>query len=203
MWLLTRGQHRRGLLKVLPMMRLILIAAVIAFGIVANNTNADTDSELRRATEAFYRVYLEVHPSGVPHSRTRLKFVPVISRTLEQMLERAEAAERHYAKVTKRQVPPLVEGDIFTSLFEGAQAFALERCERGTATTTCTVALRYGAAGDKNSSAWTDKVYLVRHNGRWLVDDIEFGGQWQFMHKGHLRDLLRKIIRDGNDALPK
>ena len=185
------------------MIRKLIFVFWAAFGVVGNSLGADTDAELRHATAAFYRVYLEVHPSGVPHSRARIKFVPVISRTLEQLLEHAEAAERHYAKVTKRQVPPLVEGDIFTSLFEGAQAYALGRCDRGAAATTCTVALRYGAAGDKNSTNWTDKVYLVRHNGRWLVDDIEFGGNWQFMHKGHLRDLLRKIIRDGNNELPK
>ena len=178
-------------------------AIVIAFSLCGNIACADTDAELRKATAAFYRVYLEVRPSGVPHSGTRVKFVPVISRTLEQLLAHAEAAERHYAKVTKRQVPPLAEGDIFTSLFEGAQAYALERCERGTAATTCTVALRHGPPGEKNTVNWADKVYLVRYNGRWLVDDIEFGGNWQFMHKGHLRDLLRRIIRDGNNELPK
>jgi hypothetical protein len=184
-------------------MKRVCIAAVIAFSMCGNIACAETDAELRHATAAFYRVYLEVRPSGVPHSRARVKFVPVISRTLEQLLDHAEAAERHYAKVTKRQVPPLVEGDIFTSLFEGAQAYALERCERSTAATTCTVTLRHGPPGEKTTVTWADKVYLVRHNGRWLVDDIEFGGNWQFMHKGHLRDLLRRIIRDGNNELPK
>jgi hypothetical protein len=43
----------------------------------------------------------------------------------------------------------------------------------------------------------------VRFNGRWVVDDIEFGGNWQFMHKGHLRELLRRIIHNGNNELPK
>jgi hypothetical protein len=177
--------------------------ALAAVGVCAGGARADTDTQLQRATAAFYRVYLETRPSGVPHTKARLKFVPVISRSLDQLLERAEAAERHYAKVTKRQVPPLAEGDLFTSLFEGAQAFTLQRCERSTLATTCTVALRYGAAGNKTATEWTDKVYLVRYNGRWVVDDIEFGGNWQFMHKGHLRELLRRIIRDGNDALPK
>ena len=176
---------------------------MIAFMFPTHALGADIEAELRHATNAFYHVYLEVHPTGVPHSRARVKFFPVISRTLEQLLEHAEAAERHYAKVTKRQVPPLVEGDIFTSLFEGAQAYVLERCERGTAATTCTVTLRHGPPGEKTTVTWADKVYLVRHNGRWLVDDIEFGGNWQFMHKGHLRDLLRRIIRDGNNELPK
>lgn len=163
---------------------------------------ADTTAELQRATVAFYRAYLEAHPAGVPHAKARAKLVPVISRSLEQLLERAEAAERHYANVTKRQVPPLVEGDLFTSLFEGAQAFTLLGCERGTAATTCTVTLRHGAAGAKTTT-WNDKVYLVRYNGRWVVDDIEFGGTWEFMHNGHLRELLRRIIREGNNELPK
>jgi hypothetical protein len=35
-----------------------------------------------------------------------------------------------------------------------------------------------------------------------VVDDIEFGGDWQFMHKGRLKALLRKVILDGNHARP-
>ena len=186
------------------LVRRVFSSAIIAFSVLGNGVNADTDTELRHATAAFYRVYLEVHPSGVPHSRARVKFVPVISRTLAKLLERADAAERNYAKVTKKQLPPLVEGDLFTSLFEGAQSFAVQECHRGaTGSAACTIDLQYADAAGKAPTRWTDKVFLIKQDRRWVVEDIEYGGEWQFMHKGRLRELLRRVIRDGANAKPE
>ena len=186
-------------MKIFPRTCGALLAALVLQGA---NAVADTDANLHHATTAFYRAYLETRPSGVPNARARAKFTPVISHTLAQLLERADAAERNYAKVTKKQLPPLVEGDLFTSLFEGAQAFSVEGCTRSAAATTCVAALRYTDASDQKTTRWTDKVYVVRNAGRWVVDDIEFGGNWPFMHKGHLKELLRKVIVDGNHARP-
>ena len=184
------------------LVRRVFSSAIITFSLLGNGLGADTGTELRHATAAFYSVYLETRPSGIPNARARAKFTPVISHTLAQLLERADAAERNYAKVTKKQLPPLVEGDLFTSLFEGAQAFSVEGCTRSAAATTCVAALRYTDASDQKTTRWTDKVYLVRNAGRWVVDDIEFGGNWPFMHRGHLKELLRKVIVDGNHARP-
>lgn len=176
--------------------------ALAAIGVRAGAARADTDTQLQRAGEAFYRVYLETRPSGVPGARVRAKFAPVVSHTLLQLLERADAAERHYAKVTNKQVPPLAEGDLFTSLFEGAQGFSMQACTRNAAATACSVELRHEDKTSRTTTRWTDRVYLLRNAGRWVVDDIEFGGDWQFMHKGRLKELLRKIIVDGNHARP-
>jgi hypothetical protein len=183
-------------------LRVILFPVFVAFALISGSAGADTNADIQRATTAFYRVYLEVRPSGVPHAKAREKFAPLISHTLAQLLERADAAERHYANVTKKQAPPLVEGDLFTSLFEGAQAFSVQTCTRSAAATVCTVELRYGGAARKPATRWSDKAHLVRNAGRWVVDDIEFGGDWQFMHKGRLKELLRKVIIDGEHARP-
>lgn len=186
----------------MKLLRRITAIALATLTFSSGPAAADTDAILQRATTAFYRVYLETRPSGVPNARTRAKFSPVISHTLGQLLERADAAERHYARVTKKQVPPLVQGDLFTSLFEGAQAFSVQSCTRNTAATTCTVELRYGEAADASATRWSDRVYLLRSAGRWVVDDIEFGGNWQFMHKGRLQEMLRRVIREGTHARP-
>jgi hypothetical protein len=178
----------------------LVFAAAFSF---AGNACADTDTDIQRATTAFYRVYLDTRPSGVPHSKARAKFTAVISHTLAQLLERADTAERHYATVTKRKVPPLLEGDLFTSLFEGAQSFTVKECHRSAdGVAACSVELRHGDAAGNAATRWNDKVYLVRNGRHWVVDDIEFGGDWQFMHKGRLREILRRVIRDGNNVRP-
>ncbi len=71
-------------------------------------------------------------------------------------------------------------------------------CKHTEAATVCRVELRYGSSS--NTALWVDKIHLVRSSGRWVVDDIEYGGDWGFTHKGRLKDLLRKVITDGNHA---
>jgi len=180
------------------------IFALLAFAIALPlPSHAETATDVNHGAAAFYRVYLEARVSGVPQAKTLARFAPVISPSLLQLLQKAEAAEKHYARVTANAVPPLVEGDLFTSLFEGAQSFVLQECHRGTAGgAACTVELRYADAAGKAPTRWTDKVFLIRHDRRWVVDDIEYGGDWQFMHKGRLREILRRVIRDGTSARP-
>jgi hypothetical protein len=166
----------------------------------ASQAHADIDSRLEHAASAFFRVYIAARPAGIPNGVIRAKFSPVISHTLAQLLERADAAERHYAKVTGRLVPPLIQGDVFTSLFEGAEKFTVRDCKRTAVATFCDIELRYGTGNSR--ALWVDKIFLVRNGGRWVVDDIEYGGDWGFMHKGRLKDLLRRVILDGNHARP-
>ena len=163
-------------------------------------SQAQADSRLEHTASAFYRIYLTTRPTGIPNATIRAKFLPLISHTLAQLLERADLAERHYAKVTRRRVPPLVQGDVFTSLFEGAENFKVGDCKRTEAATVCGVELRYGRGS--NSAQWVDKIHLVRSRGRWVVDDIEYGGDRGFMHKDRLKDVLRRVIIDGNHARP-
>ena len=174
-------------------------ALLLAFAGVPAGAAVSAPAAAEHGAAAFYRAYLDTRPAGVPSARVREKLAAVLSPQLADLLQRADAAERRYRSVTKNAVPPLVEGDLFTSLFEGAQAFAVRECHRGTAGgAACTIELRYGEGA--NAVQWTDKLFLVRHGGRWVADDIEFGGDWQFMHKGRLREILRRVIRDGNQA---
>ncbi len=93
------------------------------------------------ATERFYRVVLDAREGGVPAGARLVKFRPVVSAGLFALLERAGVAEEEYAHKTHNEMPPLVEGDLFTSLFEGATSFRIEGCRRRTSSATCLVAL--------------------------------------------------------------
>ena len=90
----------------------------------------------------------------------------------------------------------MVEGDLFTSLFEGASAFTVLSCDSRTG--SCLVELSYLDPESKAPTTWQDKVYLVKDSPGWLVDDIEFLGNWQFMHKGRLKELLKQVIEEGS-----
>ncbi len=154
----------------------------------------------RQAVSAFYDLYLETgSSSGVPTGRQLLRLKPVVSKDLFSLLTRAGRAEAYYKKKTKGESPPLVEGDLFTSLFEGASGYEVKQCDTRGVSAECIVELRYVDPNDKSVVSWTDKVFLVREGRRMVVDDIEYLGTWEFMHKGRLKDLLRQVIVDSRE----
>lgn len=157
---------------------------------------ADVDRQMKEVVNAFYNAYITVRPYGVPSEKEQLTFKPYLSASLKKLLTEAATAERRYRKTTQGEVPPLVEGDLFTSLFEGASVFTVLSCDSRTG--SCLVEFSYLDPESKSSTTWQDKVYLVKDARGWLVDDVEFLGNWQFMHKGRLKDLLKHIIEEGS-----
>jgi hypothetical protein len=96
-----------------------------------------------------------------------------------------------------------MEGDIFTSNFEGATTFHVGACTASGNAAHCAVSFTYtGGKKDEKPANWTDTVYLVHTAGGWRVDDIGYGATWAFGNKGRLKDVLASAIRDGNSATP-
>ena len=153
-------------------------------------------ADIERAARAFYKVYVKLGVRGVPARAQQAQFAPVISTALASLLRDARRAEEAHRRRTKNQEPPLVEGDLFTSLFEGAHAYALAGCTPSAATAECAVTLTYVDPRDASKYTWTDRVLLVRARGRWVVNDIAFGGGWDFARQGRLTDTLRAVAAD-------
>jgi hypothetical protein len=97
-------------------MRLALVA-VAALCLAAVSVHAAQDGPDAIAEE-FYGRYLTLGP-GVPSPPDLSRIAPLLSPSLLDLLKGAQGAESAYAKAnTKEAVPPLVEGDLFSSLFE-------------------------------------------------------------------------------------
>ncbi len=157
---------------------------------------AEPIPEMKEAVNSFYSVYLAIHSSGVPSEKELQKFKPYVSASLEKFLQEARQAEQKYHTTTKGEAPPLVEGDLFTSLFEGATSYKVLSCDANTS--SCLVEFNYNEKKSSSPVIWKDTVCLVENSRGWLVDDIEFLGDWQFMHKGRLQGLLKDVIKEGN-----
>jgi hypothetical protein len=157
----------------------------------------DSPPEVRDAATAFYSAVLAGSRGGVPGEQDRERLAPHLSATLAELLAEADATERGYRDATRGEVPPLVEGDLFSSLFEGPTAFAVSSCATEDGSASCAVELRYEPPGDAAKTHWRDQVRLVKSDRGWRVDDVVYGGDWEFMHKGTLRTVLAGVIRDG------
>ncbi len=173
------------------MKRTILLA--LALTTLARPALADDAAAMHATAEGFYKVYASFHPSdGIPDDSGRARYRPFLSPKLDALLAQAGDAERRFAAANKDS-PPLIEGDLFTSLFEGATQVAVGACAASGQTGRCAVSLSYTPAKDK-PTAWTDTVYLVNTPSGWRVDDVGYGGSWDFGNKGRLSQTLDQVI---------
>jgi hypothetical protein len=169
---------------------LVLASALPAHALAAS---ADETAMVQDAS-GFYGVYIALPHDGIPDNAARAKFAPLITPVLEKLLADGEAAEARYAKETRNQSPPIIEGDLFTSLFEGATSFKLGACVANGDSGHCAVSFVYNDKTAKPTE-WTDTVYLARTADGWRVDDISYGGHWDFGNKGRLTDTLKFAVK--------
>src|SRR6478609_1364387 len=158
-------------------MKRLLLALTFAVTPAAAQAPADPAA----AVNAFYAVYApqRAQGGGIPDATERLRFQPVLSPRLnKQLVDAANAQARLTAKV-KNAVPPMLEGDIFSSLFEGATAWKAGACQADPKSARCPVALSYAPAPSPTSKAqkpanWHDTVVLVNTPQGWKVDDVVY-----------------------------
>jgi hypothetical protein len=150
------------------------------------------DDAMVQAAKRFYAVYGSFHPSdGIPDAGGRARLAPVLSERLNRQLADAARVEDRF-DARNRGAPPLLEGDLFTSMFEGATSWSVEGCSGDGRTVRCTVALAHAQPGQKTVT-WTDTLYLVAGSGGWRVDDIGYGGRFAFGNTGRLSQTLQSV----------
>jgi hypothetical protein len=75
-------------------------------------------------------------------------------------------------------------------------AFRLISCEAQKDVASCGIEFTSINPTDRSLFKWKDKVHLVLESRRWLIDDVEYLGDWEFMHKGRLKTVLTQAIKD-------
>ena len=149
--------------------------------------------------EAFYRTYMQVRTSGVPTAAQRARLRPYLAPALDAALAAADQAEKEYHAKTKGAVPPLVEGDLFASLAEGATGFAVQGCTEQPPGMQCQLQLTYTDPATKQKVEWQDTLLLVRLGGGWRVSDIVYGGKFAFGQTGQLTEILKIVIKEAKE----
>ena len=138
--------------------------------------------------DRFYAAAIVGHVSGAPTAEQLATLAPYLSDTLRALL--VAARKRNEADVARApdEKPLFAEGDLFSSLFEGPNAArVIADSARGT-DRVAFVRMTYN--GSNPPTAWVDRVVLKRQGTRYVIDDVEYGGQWDFASKGTLRSSL-------------
>lgn len=148
----------------------------------------------RDAVEGLYRTHVERGASGIPRGEDIAAYRGWLSARIAQGFARG-ALERDKAIAEYPDMkPPYIEGDMFSSLFEGATSFeVLPQAEKSAE--LATFAVRFSYKDGSGQSDWTDRVVAIREDGRWVVDDVLYGGDWGFAAHGSLSQSLPAKVR--------
>jgi hypothetical protein len=166
---------------------------------------AQPASDPADALNAFYAVYAnqQPHGGGVPDATQRSRYMPFLSPRLNKQLVAAATAQARLSAKVRNAVPPMLEGDIFSSLFEGATAWKVGACQISAQTSVksarCPVALTYTPPPSQNAKAakpanWNDTILLVETPQGWKVDDVIYDAGFAFGNTGRLSGTLQMVV---------
>jgi len=173
------------------------LAALAIFALascaVARDTAAvkpvDPDSPEATVT-AFYEICIEEKITGLPSDKQFEELRPLLSDSLASLLADARMEQAEFSREYPDEKPPWVEGDLFSSLFEGPTRFTAGKAAIHGKNATVTVSFADDNAGEKPFE-WKDDVLLVLNDDEnWVIDDIVYRGNWDFASKGRLSDTL-------------
>jgi len=130
------------------------------------------------------------HGGGIPDAPAEARLKPFLSVRLAGLLDAASMAGRRFS-ARNPKAPPLLEGDLFSSQFEGFTAYQIGTCAIANATARCPVNLTYQPAGGDKPVNWSDAVLLAKSAAGWKVDDIAYLGSLPSGNTGFLSDTLK------------
>jgi len=170
-----------------------LVPALLMLLAVAAPARADDSAAMAAAANGFYAAYLSLpRAGGIPDATARARLTPLLSPHLNQMINQAAAAEARF-QAKNKDSPPLVEGDLFSSLFEGISSYKMGACTGDGKKGRCTASLTHADPKQKPVT-WNDALLLVNTPSGWKVDDIAYTAGFAFGNSGNLTDTLKFAI---------
>lgn len=146
----------------------------------------------RAMLERFYTLHLRNADSGVPGEILLDSYRPYLSQRLIGLLERARHQRDQAIAAHPDEKPPFVEGDMFSSLFEGPTGFEIGMPLRIDEENQRVPVVFSNVIPGQQPVRWTDYAYMVHEESGWKLDDLAYGGQWAFATQGRLTDSLPK-----------
>src|SRR5262249_22636720 len=108
-----------------------------------------------------------------------------------RLMERASRRQGAFERAHRGDKPPLVDGCIFSCLFEGPRWFALGAPRRDGPTVRLDAKLSGDTAG--KDLTWTDTLVLAKESGGWRISDVRMGCTGPFRMGPPLRAMLADV----------
>lgn len=164
------------------------ISACVVLLVGSASCRGDTQTSPTEVVMQFYTMRDAVGVSGAPDAQELAALNPFITDSLSRRLAEADSVRTADMKRAPDEKPAFVEGDLFSSLFEGPTSYRPQPAIQSGDVTLVPMVFVY----DRQPPAvtWTDTVVVHQQNGHWRVHDIRYGGTWDFGNKGSLLQSL-------------
>ena len=146
----------------------------------------------------FYTLLDGLGVRGVPDSLALDAVRPYLDTTLVRLLIEARQARDSVARLVPREKPPFIDGDLFSSLFEGNTSFGIRRIDqRGD---TALAVMAFTNAMQPPTVRWTDTLVIVPRanpapkSPQFVIADLRYGAAWDFGNRGTLLGSLRSAL---------
>lgn len=127
---------------------------------------------------------------GLPSEARLQQLAPLITPGLNAAMLKAREEQQAQIKKYPDEKPNWIEGDLFSSLFEGVTSWELGSAFFA-AGVDGTVKVSSTYIEDRQPPVkWTDTLVFKQREGKWLLDDIRMGGDWAFKSGDSLRSRL-------------
>lgn len=175
-------------------MRLLSLAAALVV-LTGCGAQPAVTSPASAIVDSLYRARHPFQGSGAPTSADLAVMRPWLSTELATLLQQADSVRSAESAAHPDEKPPFVEGDLFSSLFEGPEMFATRDNEvAGSASTGFMVPIHFTFSDHTTAQKWADTVLVIPENGKFVVSDVRYGGNWDFANKGSLLENLRSSL---------
>lgn len=150
-----------------------------------------------QAVERFYTAVIEMNIRYVASKEEIEKLTPFISSKLRDTLLETLAAEEKFAKEAQQATEPMAsafEGPLFFNVWEGASKMLGAVPESVDGQTSYRVTFQMAKPHDTDpKNNWQDRAILVKENGKWVVDELEYGiGDGSKVHHSLTRRLKQR-----------
>ena len=137
----------------------------------------------------FYRTCQRLKISGLPTARQSKLLAPYLSQELQQLIQSARQKQAEFIKAHPDEKPPWIEGDFFSSSFEGSHGFRVGAPVMQKDRAEVSVQLFY--RDGKKVIRWSDALVLTRTKNSWVVSDLLYKAPWDFKPGTSLRGVLQ------------
>ncbi|AWG25094.1 DUF3828 domain-containing protein [Flavobacterium kingsejongi] len=143
----------------------------------------DPEKDIKKVVTTFFKEY---------KGDFRAADKALISTELAGLIDKAAAKELQEAENMKKSAfptdkPIMIEGDIFTSLYEGQNAFTIGEITIEGSKATVTVDFK----NTLYAINWKDKVALIQDGSGWKIDDVYYKEQES---SGSTKKQLQQVI---------
>lgn len=178
---------RMHISTVSSLIRHLWVFAALAAVAVAKDKPVQTQAPADVA-RSFYSTCIRLKVQGLPDDRAAKEIGAFLSADVLKLVETARAEQNVFIHEHPDEKPPLVEGNLFGSMWEGMTAFTLGTPVIYQDKVSIPVSLEYKEEND--TARWVDVLVLVKGENGWKVFDIFFCAPWDFKPGPSLRALL-------------